>query len=69
MKFVENLTKKEYIDFETNHKKAHFMQSYEWGQFAIKGKKQVPIYVGIKDDNGKILCAALLLRKDIKFGY
>lgn len=69
MKFVDNLSEEEYVSFETNHKKAHFMQSYEWGQFAIKGKKQMPLYVGIKDEHNNILCAALLLLKKIKFGY
>ena len=39
MKFIENITEKEYVKFEEKHGKAHFLQSYSWGQFAIIGKK------------------------------
>ena len=68
MKFVDNLTEEEYVNFEKTHIKAHFLQSYEWGQFVIKGKNQNPLYVGLKDDKGKILCAALLLQKKMPLG-
>lgn len=68
MKFVENIDKEKYENFVMNHQKAHFMQSWEWGQFAIKGKKQIPLYVGMEDDNGNLLCAALLLKKSMPFG-
>ena len=68
MKFVDNITKERYIDFETKHKKAHYMQSYEWGQCAIKGRKQVPIYVGLENDKNELECVALLLKKKMPFG-
>ncbi len=69
MEFIDNITKEEYIAFETNHPKAHFLQSYEWGQFSIKGKGLKPWYVGLKNEKGELECAALLLQKRIPFGY
>lgn len=69
MKFVENISEKEYVKFEEKHIKAHFLQSYSWGQFAIVGKKTTPRYVGLKDKDGNILCAALFLEKRLPMGY
>lgn len=69
MKFVNNISEEEYVAFEENHSKAHFLQSYSWGQFAIKGKKQKPIYVGLKDKSNKLVCAALFLQKKLLLGY
>lgn len=69
MKFNPNIEKEKYIEFEEKSSKAHFMQTYAWGQFAIKGKKQIPLYVGMEDDNGNILCEALFLKKNTPLGY
>ncbi len=69
MKFVENIEENEYVKFEEKHAKAHFLQSYSWGQFAIVGKKTTPRYVGMKDKNGDLLCAALFLEKKLPMGY
>lgn len=69
MKFVENIEEKEYVKFEEKHAKAHFLQSYSWGQFAIVGKKTTPRYVGLKDNKGNLLCAALFLEKTLPLGY
>lgn len=69
MKFIENIDEKEYVKFEENHPKAHFLQSYSWGQFAIIGKKTKPRYVGMKDNKGNLLCAALFLEKQLPFGF
>lgn len=69
MKFVENILEKEYVKFEEKHAKAHFLQSYSWGQFAIVGKKTTPRYVGLKDKAGNLLCAALFLEKKLPLGY
>jgi peptidoglycan pentaglycine glycine transferase (the first glycine) len=69
MKFNPNIEKEKYIEFEEKSSKAHFMQTYAWGQFAIKGKKQKPLYVGMEDDNGNILCEALFLKKNTPLGY
>ena len=69
MKFVSNISRSKYINFVSKHQKAHFLQSYAWGQFAIVGKKQDPIYVGMEDDKGNLKCAALLLKKNTPLGY
>lgn len=63
MKIVDNLTKKEYIDFFKKCKYNHFLQSYEWGE-ASKGKGQTPVYIGMKDDKGKIVAAAMALKRN-----
>lgn len=62
MEFVENLTQQEYTDFWASTPNNHFMQSYEWGICCQKNRHQIPYYVGLKD-NGKIVAAALLLKK------
>lgn len=69
MRFIEDIQESIYMQFEENHPKAHFLQSYSWGQFAIKGKHQIPHYVGLIDDNDNLLCAALLLEKKLPMGF
>lgn len=69
MRFVENLSKEEYQEFTKKHPKSHFLQSYEWGQFCKQVKGQIPYYVGMKDDNEKLVATALLLAKKTPFGY
>ena len=66
-KFVTNIGKDEYETFMKNSNCKHFMQSYDFGQIK-KLKNFIPHYVGLKD-NDKIICAALLLEKKLKFGY
>ena len=63
MTLVDNLTKKEYISFFKQSKYNHFLQSYEWGE-ASKAKGQIPIYIGMRDDNGKIVAATMALKKN-----
>lgn len=63
MKFIENLPEKEYQKFWEKTPNNHFMQSYEWGQACQKNRNQIPMYVGLLDENGKIQAAALLLKK------
>lgn len=61
MKFNSNITKEKYQQFYLENN-GHFMQSYPWGQFNIKGRGQIPHYVGL-EENDNILCEALLLEK------
>ena len=68
-KFIENVDINEYKEFTNNHYKSHFLQSYEWGQFCLKIKKQIPHYVGIKNKSGKLIGTALLLEKKTPFGF
>lgn len=63
MNFIENVSEEEYIKFFNNQKCAHFLQSYEWGQTQKETRNLIPCYVGLKDENNKILAAALLLKK------
>ena len=63
MEFIKNLDKKEYIDFWKKTNNNHFMQSYGWGQACKKNRNQIPCYVGLKDDDGNLIAASLLLKK------
>lgn len=67
MKFIKDLSEKEYRRFWEETPNNHFMQSYEWGQACQKNRNQIPYYVGLKDDNDKIVAAALLLKKKTPF--
>lgn len=67
MEFIENVEKEEYEEFVQTHKKSHFLQSYDWGEFARLEKNFTPYYVGLKD-NGKLVAAALLLQKKLPLG-
>lgn len=67
MEFVSELSKEEYEEFVSNNKNHHFMQSYDFGQIR-KEKHFIPHYVGLKE-NGKLVCAALLLEKKLIMKY
>jgi len=67
MKFCSELTKEEYINFCNKSKNSHFLQSYEWGICSHKSRGQQPIYVGVKNDDNKVIGAALLLKKSTPF--
>jgi len=63
MQFIKNVKKEDYIKFWENTPNNHFMQSYEWGQACAKNRRQIPYYVGLKDDSNKLVAVALLLKK------
>ena len=67
MIFVENIPKEEYDTFTKNHLKSHFLQSYDWGEFARREKNFIPHYVGLKEDD-KLVATALLLQKKLPLG-
>jgi len=69
MKFVESVSKAEYDNFVKNHQKAHFLQSYAWGQFVKVSRGLIPHYLGIKDNKNKLIAATLLLEKRLPLGY
>ena len=70
MKFIENVEKEKYIKFTDNHPKAHFLQSYAWGEFCKKAKGQIPMYLGLEDSKGNLVVATLVLLKMTPiFGY
>ena len=63
MQFIKDLKEDEYRAFWKSTPNNHFMQSYEWGQAQQKNRGQIPCYVGLKDDDGNVVAAALLLKK------
>ena len=63
MRFIKNLSEKEYQKFWENNEYNHFMQSYEWGKACEKNRNLIPYYVGLMNDDGKIVAEALLLKK------
>lgn len=63
MKKIEELTKEEYIKFFKNSNYNHFLQSYEWGE-TCKVRGQVPVYLGLKDEKGKIYATTLAMKKN-----
>lgn len=69
MQFIENINKDEYRKFSKKHPKSHFLQSYEWGLFCAKYKKQIPHYVGMKNEKKELVATALILEKKTPLGY
>lgn len=69
MKFIENVEKYRYEKFVKGHKKAHFLQSYAWGEFSKECKNLIPHYVGMEDSKGNLLATALLLEKKLPLGF
>lgn len=67
MKFEEINNIEEYEEFVSNNSKAHFMQSYYWGE-VMKNKHFIPHYVVLKD-NEKIVASALMLQKKLINNY
>ena len=65
MKFITNIEKDRYEEFVKNNKKSHFLQSYAWGEFAKKEKNLIPHYVGLEDNNNKLVATALILEKKL----
>lgn len=63
MKFIKDLSEKEYQAFWEKTPNNHFMQSYEWGQACKKNRNQIPCYVGLKNDKDELVATALLLKK------
>ncbi len=68
MKFIENVDKDKYREFESNHKKSHFLQSYEWGMFCMNAKGQIPKFVGL-ENNGFLVATCLILLRCTPFGF
>ena len=68
MEKLIDLTYEEYDGFVNTHKKSHFLQSYEWGEFCKDVKGQVPHYIGLKK-KGKVVAACLVLAKKTPFKY
>ena len=70
MEFICNLDRETYETFvEHNPYKSHYLQSYAWGEFSKKDKGFTPHYVGLKDENGHLVAATMLLEKKLPLHY
>lgn len=67
-KLIE-LDKEKYEEFQKSSSKSHFLQSYYWGEFSKSKKNLTPYYLGLLDDNEKILGTCLLLEKKLPLSY
>ena len=67
MKFIENIDENRFEKFVSKHSKSHFMQSTYFGKIK-ESKNFKPYYVGIEED-GNLVCAAMLLKKNLVKGY
>lgn len=64
MNFIPEVELTRYDDFVRRHPtKSHFMQSAAWGEFSRVEKGLVPHYVGLEDEGGSLVAAALLLER------
>ena len=67
---LKNIEKEKFDEFVKNHKtKSHFLQTSAWGEFAKENKGVTPYYLGLTDQNNKILGTALLLQKKLPLNY
>lgn len=65
MEYIENLDENEFEEFARNHDLNSIFQSVAWARTKSNWEH---LYTGIKD-NGKLICAALVLVRDLKFNY
>ena len=63
MIFRDSIDKELYDSFVSEHEKSHFMQSAAWGEFNEIERKINPHYVGMQDESGNLVAAALLLER------
>ena len=64
MYHLQNIEKKKYDDFVSNHKESHYLQSLSWGEFISTQKEYTPHYIGLTNDNNELVASALLLEKE-----
>ncbi|MBO4245800.1 MAG: peptidoglycan bridge formation glycyltransferase FemA/FemB family protein [Bacilli bacterium] len=67
MKFIENLDELEYKKFLNKCPYNHFLQSVSWGNTSEIARKQKKTIVGLKDDQGNLVAAGLLLKRVTPF--
>ena len=66
---LKRLNKTAYDEFVANNDKAHFLQSYSWGEFCKVKKHLTPYYLGLINDDNTIVAATLLLQKYLPLNY
>ncbi|NLC79541.1 MAG: aminoacyltransferase [Ruminococcaceae bacterium] len=64
MNFVTDVNLNKFDGFVRSHPlKSHFMQSAAWGEFSRAEKGLTPHYVGLEDESGALVAAALVLER------
>ena len=67
---LTNIEKEKFDDYIKNHpQKSHFLQSVSWGEFAKVKKHLTPYYLGLINEEDKIVGATLLLEKHLPMNY
>ena len=66
---LKNVSKEEFDEFVSNNKKGHFLQSVSWGEFSKIKKHLTPHYLGLVNEDEKIVGATLLLQKHLPMNY
>lgn len=61
MTFITHIPRERFNEFVKNHKKNHFAQSYEWGVFKANSVEWDFDTVGLEDESGNLVAAALVL--------
>ena len=61
MKFIDHIEADRFNAFTQAHAKSHFAQSYQWGAFKAKSPDWDFDTVGLEDENGNLVAAALVL--------
>jgi len=70
MLHLQNIEKDRLDEFvKKQETKSHFLQTSVWGDFSKNNKEVTPYYLGLTDDNNKILGTALLLQKKLPLNY
>lgn len=61
MNFITDIQKERFNEFVKNHEKNHFAQSFEWGAFKANSPEWDFDPVGLVDETGNLVAAALVL--------
>ena len=63
---LKNIEKEKFDEFVRNHNtKSHFLQSLSWGEFSKIKKNLTPYYLGLVNEDDKLIAATLLLEKKL----
>ncbi len=63
---LKNIEKEKFDEYVKNHKtKSHFLQSLSWGEFSKIKKNLTPYYLGLVNEEDKLVAATLLLEKKL----
>ena len=68
MRFIQDVERDRFDRFVKSHPtKSHYMQSPAFGEFCAVQKKDIPHLVGMENDEGELVAAALLLERKPSF--